>query len=205
MTPDAVRESVLAIARAEDGSGDEYRYTVPELGYRTAGHLSWCGLFALWCYRRAGLARDAERWVLGQGFASRYLRQIDPAAALPGDLMYYRQYQHHAILEARDGAATWTIDGNGPGGIVVRRRRPLADAAAAYSIAHWVARALADPIVVVTPPTDADPAPAPTAPHELQRALAAAGYPPGPVDGVIGPRTRAALESWALTHPERVT
>ncbi len=37
--------------------------------------------------------------------------------------------------------------------------------------------------------------------QELQRALADRGYDPGPVDGVMGTRTRAALRKYAAVPP----
>jgi len=39
---------------------------------------------------------------------------------------------------------------------------------------------------------------------EVQRTLARAGYYPGPIDGVVGPRTRAAIRAYERAHGLRV-
>lgn len=188
-----VRQRILTIAEAEDGCADEYRYTVPELGYRTAAHVPWCGLFALWCYRQAEIVPVGVRWVVEKGFASTHLRQIAPAKALPADLVYFNKFNHHALVDRVEGPDLWTWDGNSQGGRVCHTRRRVTDAAAAYSIQGWIAGAS----VNTAPPavqTTADQV------RELQRDLIAAGYDPGPVDGVPGPRTERALLAWALAH-----
>jgi len=45
-----------------------------------------------------------------------------------------------------------------------------------------------------------------TASHvrEVQEALAAAGYDPGPIDGIMGPRTKAALRKYIAVPPPQV-
>ena len=40
--------------------------------------------------------------------------------------------------------------------------------------------------------------------RELQEALAQAGYDPGPVDGIFGPRTKAALRKYVAVPPPQV-
>ena len=40
--------------------------------------------------------------------------------------------------------------------------------------------------------------------REVQQALAAAGYNPGPIDGVMGPRTKAALRKYIAVPPPKV-
>jgi len=40
--------------------------------------------------------------------------------------------------------------------------------------------------------------------RELQRALITAGYDPGPVDGIFGPRTKAALQQYVAVPPPQV-
>lgn len=40
--------------------------------------------------------------------------------------------------------------------------------------------------------------------RELQQALAKAGYDPGPVDGIMGPRTKAALRKYMSVPPPPV-
>jgi hypothetical protein len=64
----------------------------------------------------------------------------------------------------------------------------------------------------------ADPAPAPPAAEsavsgagartthvrEVQQALLTAGYDPGPIDGVMGPRTKSALRKYIAVPPPQV-
>jgi len=40
--------------------------------------------------------------------------------------------------------------------------------------------------------------------RQLQRALITAGYDPGPVDGIFGPRTKAALQQYVAVPPPQV-
>jgi peptidoglycan hydrolase-like protein with peptidoglycan-binding domain len=50
-----------------------------------------------------------------------------------------------------------------------------------------------------------EPQAGPRAAHvrELQQALASAGYDPGPIDGIFGPRTKAALRKYiAVPSPQ---
>ena len=40
--------------------------------------------------------------------------------------------------------------------------------------------------------------------REVQQALAAAGFDPGPIDGIMGPRTKAALRKYIAVPPPQV-
>jgi hypothetical protein len=40
--------------------------------------------------------------------------------------------------------------------------------------------------------------------REVQEALAKSGYDPGPIDGIMGPRTRAALRKYVAVPPPQV-
>jgi len=40
--------------------------------------------------------------------------------------------------------------------------------------------------------------------REVQEALAAAGYDPGPIDGIMGPRTKSALRKYIAVPPPQV-
>lgn len=59
----------------------------------------------------------------------------------------------------------------------------------------------------VSAPPAAAPQAGPTPEHvrEVQRALAKAGYDPGPIDGIFGPRTKAALRMYIAVPPPRVS
>jgi hypothetical protein len=40
--------------------------------------------------------------------------------------------------------------------------------------------------------------------REVQQALAAAGYDPGPIDGIMGPRTKSALLKYIAVPPPQI-
>jgi hypothetical protein len=40
--------------------------------------------------------------------------------------------------------------------------------------------------------------------REVQRALVAAGYDPGPIDGIMGPRTKSAVRKYIAVPPPQV-
>ena len=62
------------------------------------------------------------------------------------------------------------------------------------------------PAVTAAARPAAAPQARPTAEHvrELQQALANAGYDPGPVDGIFGPRTKSALRKYVAVPPPQV-
>jgi len=94
----------------------------------------WCGALCLFCIHRAELGLTVY-W--RGGFAARVLRQLGAGELpQPGDVAYFLRYQHHAIVESVDaGAGTFTsIDGNQGPGILRHAGRPLAAAAAFYSL-----------------------------------------------------------------------
>jgi hypothetical protein len=130
------RSRVVAIARAELGEQDPQKYirdAAPIYIGQPPNAKAWCGIFALWCYRKAGLT--TKQWIDGRGFAHGYL----PIVSLPepGDLAYYSSGQHYAIVEHCADGYVYTIDGNAmkaPKEGVDTRRRWITDAAAYYSI-----------------------------------------------------------------------
>lgn len=86
-----------------------------------SAHHSWCGIFALWCLRQAGIA-DFD-WEFGKGFLYRLPRTLDPQ---PGDIGYIDQpYQHHLVMESVSPVQVRSIDGNTPT-VSTRARRPAA-------------------------------------------------------------------------------
>jgi hypothetical protein len=40
--------------------------------------------------------------------------------------------------------------------------------------------------------------------REVQQALTAAGYDPGPIDGIMGPRTKSALQKYIAVPPPQI-
>lgn len=146
------RDQVIEIARREletgDPTGGKYWRA---LGLKPPIR-SWCGVFALWCLREAGLT--ARTWTPVRGFiyvddagtGSRvpYLRPTKHPQ--PGDVAYYLRKQHYALVEEPRGGLIATIDGNQPG---IKRRERLTSAAYTYfSIASLLPPELPnDPVV----------------------------------------------------------
>lgn len=164
-------------------------------------HISWCGIFALYCLHGAGLALD-KNWVLGAGFI---LQQPHPLpvtrSPLPGDIGYIaKPYQHHFIVESVDGPLVHSIDGNQPD--IRRKTRGISSALTFYSIAPLLELAEL-PAPIATPPV--------MSPFAIQRAVnvVIAAHPtnapkPLKVDGVIGPLSKAAI-AWAKSrYPEEL-
>lgn len=107
---------------------------------------AWCGIFALWALREAGLAHFD--WDFGRGFLYRLPVTETPQ---PGDIGYIEHpYQHHLIVERIDGDRVFSIDGNSPR--VQRRERPLAAITAFYSI---------EPLILLAHALEAYPEPEP--------------------------------------------
>lgn len=155
-------------------------------------HKSWCQVFWLHCLREAGLTR--RLWPSGPAWPTAWLPTTNHPE--PGDMGYIDQpYQHGCVIESvsDDGQEITSIDGNSVGRIVLRNVRPRSKFDAFYSIAP-----------LLDAPPDTQPV-NPTPAVLLQRALTAAGYPCGKVDGVAGPKTQAALLAWALRNPQVIT
>ena len=81
--------------------------------------LDWCGGFYLWALKVSGLAPADLFWRFdGTGIGSAKLRPtISPQ---PADLAYFKQNQHHALIEAVDGDTIRLINGNGGGKGITR-------------------------------------------------------------------------------------
>jgi hypothetical protein len=134
-TPDA-RARVVAIARAELGERDPDKYWVevcPALVGRPHD-VAWCGGFALWCLRHAGLVDWT--WKPGMGFLELHGMPRVPLPE-PGDVAYFAKNQHHAIVVGVGGGFVELVNGNGmtaPREGVTETRVPLLSVTAFYSI-----------------------------------------------------------------------
>lgn len=200
------RAAVVAAAAAEIGPDTpekRVKYWSDALGrpvtYDEIKHPAWCGIFALWCLHQAGLDTD-EHWQIGKGFL---LQNPHPmhltTSPQAGDIGYIASpFQHHFIIESTDDTRVHSIDGNQPD--IRRQSRVMSSKIVYYSIAGLLVRAGA-----------ADTLPAPSArpvswtqPASVQHALNTLilarpeAAPPAllTVDGVIGPKSQAALR-WA--------
>lgn len=132
--PTSARDAVVRIARAELGPQHPDRYWA-EVCPAFVGHphdVAWCGGFALWCLRKAGLCDWS--WQIGKGFLFRLTKTNAPEA---GDIAYFEKGQHHAIVERCEAGQVWTIDGNSltaPAEGVTAKVRKFSDVTAFYSI-----------------------------------------------------------------------
>jgi hypothetical protein len=96
----------------------------------------WCGGFALWCLRRAGLA-PSTHWIDGLGFVGpAKLRKLGlNETPQPGDVAITPvPFWHHAIVVSCDAATLVTVDGNQPDVRLKTRSRPPVTKIAYYSI-----------------------------------------------------------------------
>lgn len=131
-TEAGLRAEVVRIAGSQLGVSDPSPYWADAFGTGWTAKQSWCGVFALWALRQAGLT-DAK-WITGKGFI--YPIGLKPTMApKPGDIAYFDENQHQAIVAAVNPDQTVTlINGNGKGKRVSESRTPIAKVTAFFSI-----------------------------------------------------------------------
>lgn len=109
----------------KNGTGD-WTWT-PWIGLKTQ-EKSWCGIFAVYCYRKAGIP---VQWDIGRGgpVGPLKLASFSPSFAAqirPGDIGAVATKSHHFLIESVDGAGPLprltTIDGNLTFGRIGRRQ-----------------------------------------------------------------------------------
>lgn len=92
-------------------------------GLKTPYPPAWCGAFALWALRQAGI--DAPDWTIGLGFVAPANLHITDTP-LPGDIMYRDQpWQHYGLVRCVDSDTAFTIEGNTPG--ISLHAHPISD------------------------------------------------------------------------------
>lgn len=140
----ALRARVVEVARAEVGKRDLQRYfadAAPVFLGASGAAPEWCGIFALYCLHQAGLLRD-KTWKVGLGFLETAPPLPKVSVPKPGDIAYYTQYQHEAVVLSVDGGRVELANGNGQGGVVSLSWRPMSEAAAYYSIRNAIEAAI---------------------------------------------------------------
>lgn len=139
----ALRQRIVDVARAEVGKRRLDVYFADAAPEYVGQEPEWCGIFALWCLRQAGVLRE-KRWKVGLGFtetAPPLPRTLNPQ---PADIAYFSTYQHHAVVLANLGDGTVELaNGNGAGGVVSLGRKAISEAAAFYSVGDAVRAAVA--------------------------------------------------------------
>lgn len=143
------RSAVIAAAAGRIGTPDASSFWNVCGREPFSKRLAWCGIFALWCLREAGLARFD--WEFGKGFLYRLRRTDTPE---PGDIGYIdHPFQHHLIVERVDGDRVHSIDGNTPR--VQRKERPRSAITAFYSIEPLILESSAREAYPSQPPPEA--------------------------------------------------
>jgi len=134
------RKRVVDAARSELGKKDLDKYFRDAAPQFVGQNPSWCGIFALWSLHQAGLAKDVQ-WKTGVGFLRAANITTEPK---PGDVAYYDQFQHQAIVAAVHGDTVDLINGNGQGGVVSLSSPLKSKARAYYSISGYISAAQKD-------------------------------------------------------------
>jgi CHAP domain-containing protein len=148
------RQNVVDAAMGEIGQQDPAKYWegVMPPGEYSAAQIEqyaqtrdWCGGFALWCLKQAGLAPDLF-WEDGKGFCYKLPQTTDPQ---PGDIAFFATNGHQAIVVQVSGGVLTSVDGNltlpgqpvSPGPVAIRERS-VDKVTAFYSIGGLVKEAL---------------------------------------------------------------
>ncbi len=154
------RARILEIAKAEIGPQGKgslrveayWRDVLPPAWTDAQVHLyaktkEWCGCFALWCLRQAGLAHDVH-WQDGLGFLGPAHLPVTRTPSR-GDIGYVASpFQHHFVFDYVDNDG-WihSVDGNQPD---VREKRRRSEHVTFYSIG---------PLLAAVPDTEPSPPP----------------------------------------------
>ena len=197
MTRAAVVDAAIAAIGA-DTPTRRVKYWESALGrkvtYEEIRKMAWCGGFALYCLHEAGHALDTH-WRIGAGFL---LQSPHPLTVVkvpaPGDIGYQNSpFQHHFITESCDGQVVHSIDGNQPD--VRRRTRTLGPAVVYYDIASLLRDTIPSPSMPA--PRGTDGAVQHSINSLIMKHLVEHDTPKIlTVDGIVGPRTTAAIV-WA--------
>ena len=91
---------------------------------------AWCGAFALWALHKARVATNVM-WQTRSGYLSHFPTTNTPK---PGDIAYFNQYQHEAVVSSVTSTTVGLINGNGTGGKVTVSTVPRSSVTAFYNV-----------------------------------------------------------------------
>ena len=180
------RARIIEVASAEIGPGRRADYWRGVLGYDPGVKKAWCGAFCLWVFHQVGLAREHKWGIDGSGMVGP-LKLRPTRAPSRGDIGYIDQpLQHHFLFDYEYDGKIHSVDGNQPD--VRQRIRPRAGLTF-FSISNLLDAA----------DRDTDPLPPPSR-ATLRQGDSGGGVrylqsllPGCRVDGAFGPATRAAV------------
>lgn len=142
-TVDAYRKRVADYARAQIGKRELNKYFADAAPQFVGQKPEWCGIFALHCLHQAGLARD-KQWKTGLGFLLTKPRPMPTTDnPQPGDIAYFENLQHQAVVLSVSGDTVELANGNGQGGVVALSHTPRSKPKAFYSIQPHIDDAIA--------------------------------------------------------------
>lgn len=116
-SPAEKRQAIVSIARYELGKRDGAKYWASVLApdQEKPPH-TWCGAFLLWVLRSAGVTD----WTYDPAGAW-FFRLPATSDPRPGDIVFFEDRRHVAMVDSVDGNSLRLIDGAGTGGAVSTR------------------------------------------------------------------------------------
>lgn len=191
------RQGIADIAENEIGSKQKAKYWSKVLDGKKQPSHSWCGAFALWVLRTAGVTD----WTYDPN-GSWFLQLNTTAKPEPGDIAWFDDTRHVGVVvkTSTDGRYVRLVDGAGTGGAVSTRTIPTSKATSYLSIGSLLGQKTSEPPKSPAMPggwkrmAQADVTPAMVS--FAQQALKAAGSPGKLQTTTIDGKELAAWTEW---------
>lgn len=116
-------------AKTQVGNSDSTKYWQSAGAPALLGQ-AWCGAFTLWALHKARVATNVM-WQTGSGYLSHFPTTTTPQ---PGDIAYFNQYEHEAVVSSVTNDQIGLINGNGTGGKVTVSTVPKSSVTAFYNV-----------------------------------------------------------------------
>lgn len=193
---------VLDLARSQLGMHSPDNRTPYNEEYGMSGPgAAWCQMFVWWCLSHSGVDIIRSAWTPSgiAFFEGRGRWTSGTAGVQPGDVIYFdydnyagQRTDHVGLVEAVSGGTIQTIEGNVGGGYV-KRLWHRSDASYIVGFGR--------PLYDGAPATGQFIVPGPVSlgsdkVREIQDLLTKCGIDCGPVDGVLGPKTKVGIAEW---------